>query len=73
MFRVDLAWVRWYGFDAKHGLGFKAKHPHYVGFVDGSDPEAFGFIDPNDIIRAVHLMPVYKLGQTIEFLSPSIT
>ncbi|KAK0438853.1 uncharacterized protein EV420DRAFT_1651271 [Desarmillaria tabescens] len=51
----------------------KAKCPHHVEFVNGTDPEAFGFLDPDDIIHAIHLIPVYKLGQTTEFLPPSIT
>ncbi|SJL13966.1 uncharacterized protein ARMOST_17418 [Armillaria ostoyae] len=72
LFRVDFAWVRWYGFDSCHRSGFTAKHPHHIGFVDGNDPGAFGFLDPDDIIRAVHLLPVYRLGQTTEFLPPSI-
>ncbi|KAK0492982.1 hypothetical protein EDD18DRAFT_1310769 [Armillaria luteobubalina] len=72
VFRVDFAWVRWYGFDSSHRSGFAAKRPHHVGFVDGRDPGAFGFLDPDDIIHAVHLLPVYRLGQTAEFLPPSI-
>ncbi len=72
MFRVDFAWVRWYGFDSGHHSGFTAKRPHHVGFVNGNDSGAFGFLDPDDIIRAVHLLPVYRLGQTAEFLPPSI-
>ncbi|PBK86252.1 hypothetical protein ARMGADRAFT_999155 [Armillaria gallica] len=71
MFRVDFAWVRWYGFDSGHHSGFTAKRPHHVGFVDGNDSGAFGFLDPDDIIQAVHLIPVYRLGQTAEFLPPS--
>ncbi len=71
-FRVDFLWVRWYGVDTKHKSGFKAKRPHWVGFVDSSSPKAFGFLDPNDVIRAVHLLPVYKLGRTPDFLPPSI-
>ncbi|KAK0190253.1 hypothetical protein F5146DRAFT_908646, partial [Armillaria mellea] len=68
----DFAWVHWYEFDSSHHSGFSAKHPHHVGFVDGRDPDAFGFLDPDDIIRAVHLLPVYRLSQTVEFLPPSI-
>lgn len=71
-FRVDFLWVRWYGLDTKHKSGFKAKRPHWVGFVDSSSPNAFGFLDPNNVLRAVHLLPVYKLGKTSEFLPPSI-
>ncbi len=44
-----------------------------MGFVHGEDPEAFGFLDPSDVIRAIHLVPVYRLGQTPDFLPPSIS
>ncbi|PBL04026.1 hypothetical protein ARMGADRAFT_874976, partial [Armillaria gallica] len=71
-FQIDFLWVHWYGFDGKHKSGFKAKRPHWVGFVDGSDQEAFGFISPTDVIQAVHLLPVYQLGTTSDFLAPSI-
>ncbi|KAK0439264.1 uncharacterized protein EV420DRAFT_1237095, partial [Desarmillaria tabescens] len=43
-----------------------------VRFVDGKDPSTFDFLDPDNIIRAVHLLSVYRLGQTAEFLLPSI-
>lgn len=72
-FNISFLWVRWYGFDGKHRSGFKAKRPHWVGFVHGEDPEAFGFLDPSDVIRAIHLVPVYRLGQTPDFLPPSIS
>ncbi len=71
-FQIDFLWVCWYGFNGKHKLGFKAKRPHWVGFVDGSDQDAFGFISPADVIRVVHLLPVYQLGTTLDFLAPSI-
>ncbi len=50
VFQVDFAWVHWFGFDASHHSGFTAKRPHYVGFIDGTDPCAFGFLDLDDII-----------------------
>ncbi|KAK0205740.1 hypothetical protein IW262DRAFT_1282379, partial [Armillaria fumosa] len=73
VFCVDFAWVWWYGFNSKHCSGFKAKRPHHVGFLQGTNPEAFGFFNPNKIIQAVYLIPIYKLGWTAEFLPPSIT
>ncbi|SJL13006.1 uncharacterized protein ARMOST_16442 [Armillaria ostoyae] len=71
-FQIDFLWVRWYGFDGKHKSGFTAKRPHWVGFVNGSDAEAFGFISPANVIQVVHLLPVYRLGTTSDFLAPSI-
>ncbi len=63
-FNINFLWVRWYSFDSKHRSGFKAKRPHWVGFVDSKDPEAFGFLDPANVICAIHLIPIYKLGRT---------
>ncbi|KAK0215255.1 hypothetical protein EDD85DRAFT_751250, partial [Armillaria nabsnona] len=73
LFNIDFLWVHWYGFDTKHRSGFKAKRPHWVGFVDSEDPEAFGFLDPADVIHAIHLVLVYKLGRTSDFMPPSIS
>ena len=43
-----------------------------VGFYDSSDPSAFGFLDPESIIRGVHLIPAFTYGQTSELLLHSI-
>jgi hypothetical protein len=43
-----------------------------VGFVDSNDPAAFGFLDPNEVIRAVHLIPAFNEGRTANLLGPSI-
>jgi hypothetical protein len=69
---MDVLWVRWLGRDLSHNTGFRAKRLHRIGFVDGSDPEAFGFLDPCQIIRAVHLIPAFAYGRTSELLGPSI-
>ncbi|KAK0439080.1 uncharacterized protein EV420DRAFT_1735640 [Desarmillaria tabescens] len=73
-FHVDFLWVRWYGLDSDRMSvgGFKAKRPHCIGFMDSDDPDAFGFLNPDDVIRAVHLKPVFARGHTSDFLPPSI-
>lgn len=78
--RMDFLWVRWYGSESDinqtHNSGFKARRLHRIGFVeDTNDPEvspAFGFVDPGNIIRAVHLPPVYDEGKRMDLLSHSI-
>lgn len=71
--QMDFLWVRWYGYDTHSRSGFKARRLHQIGFLDShEDKEAFGFIDPSDVIRAVHLIPVFKLGTSSELLPPSI-
>ena len=43
-----------------------------VGFVNGKDPAAFGFLDPSDVIQGVHLIPAFAYyGWTAELLPPS--
>jgi hypothetical protein len=68
--QMDFLWVRWYGLDMHARSGFKARRLHQVGFLD--DSGAFGFIDPHDIIRAVHLIPAFHHGMTTHLLPPSI-
>ncbi|GLB33254.1 hypothetical protein LshimejAT787_0101380 [Lyophyllum shimeji] len=69
---VDFLWVRWFGRDLQHRSGWKAKRLHRVGFVDSAEPEAFGFLDPADVIRAVHMIPAFAFGHTSDLLAPSI-
>ncbi len=70
--RIDFLWVRWLGRDLSHKSGFKARRLPRVGFVPATDPEAFGFLDPGDVLRAVHLIPAFAHGLTSEMLGPSI-
>ncbi len=48
------------------------KQPHCIGFVDSNDPDAFGFLNPDDMIQVVHLEPVFARGHTSDFLPLSI-
>ena len=68
---MKFLWVRWYGRDLEHVGGWKAKHLHRVGFVDGEDPAAFGFLDPQEVICGVHLIPAFAHGQTADLLPSS--
>ncbi|KAH9932168.1 hypothetical protein B0H21DRAFT_867145 [Amylocystis lapponica] len=70
--RLVFLWVRWYGLDMDHLWGWKAKRLPRVGFLDNAEPGAFGFLDPEQVIRAVHLIPAFAYGRTAELLSPSI-
>jgi hypothetical protein len=65
-------WVRWFGWD----LGPRRSVGHHlerIGFVtESDDTEPFGFLDPMDVIRACHLIPVFHYGRTSELLGPSL-
>jgi len=42
-----------------------------VGFVPSEDADAFGFLDPELIIHACHLIPAFALGQNLWLLGRS--
>jgi hypothetical protein len=67
--RFEFAWVRWMGTDPDNPGGWESKRLRQVGFVDGEG--GFGFIDPQQIIRAVHLIPAFHYGKTTSLLGPS--
>ncbi|KAK7016580.1 hypothetical protein R3P38DRAFT_3321043 [Favolaschia claudopus] len=71
---MNFLWVRWFGRDATHSAGWLARRLHRVGFFPASEPNlsAFGFLDPAEVVRAVHLIPAFHYGRTADLLRPSI-
>jgi hypothetical protein len=43
--------------------GWANKRLHRVGFLDSGGDCPFGFLDPAEIVRAVHLMPAFAHGK----------
>src|ERR1700761_8122793 len=70
--KMEFLFVRWFGLDTEEPGGGKAKRLHQIGFLDGDDPSAFGFLDPADVVRAVHLIPRFLFGWTGDLLGHSI-
>jgi hypothetical protein len=70
--RIDVLQVRWFGRNPDAKTGWKAKRLHQVGFIPADEPGAFGFLDPDVVIRGVHLMPRFATGRTTRLLGPSI-
>lgn len=70
--RMDVLRVRWFGRNFDNLTGWKAKRLHQVGFIPQSEAGAFGFVNPDVIIRTVHLMPRFCAGRTKTLLGPSI-
>lgn len=67
---LQMAWVRWFKLDTSQGpSGFHSLRYPMVSFCDSSEPDAFGFIHPDEIIRAAHLIPSFKSGRTVEYLN----
>ncbi|KAF9455458.1 hypothetical protein BDZ94DRAFT_1278112, partial [Collybia nuda] len=70
--KMVFLWVRWFGRNLEYRAGWTARRLHCVGFVDGVDPQAFGFLDPSEVIRGVHMIPAFAHGHTSSLLGPSI-
>lgn len=69
---MEFLWVRWMGVDPDHASGPKRARLPKVGFVDESDPYAFGFLDPVHIIRGCHLIPSFSDGRTSDLLKTTL-
>lgn len=70
---MDFLWVRWFGAVMdKIPSGWSARRLPLIGFVPQSDPYAFGFLNPAEVIRSVHLMPAFHYGRTKNLLCSSI-
>lgn len=69
--RMEILWVRWYGEDTTWPHGPSVKRLPRLGFIPHSEPAAFGFVDPSDVLRAAHLIPGFTHGKTESYLPPS--
>ncbi|KAF8151063.1 hypothetical protein BJ912DRAFT_1071771 [Pholiota molesta] len=54
--------------DTSYQAGFEKKRLHRLQFLPSHDPAAFGFLDPDEVIRAAHLIPAFRYGPTEELL-----
>ena len=70
--KMEFLFVRWFGRDRTPTAGWKTKRLHRLAFVPGNSEQAFGFINPSQIIRAVHLIPAFKWGKVTELLTKSV-
>jgi hypothetical protein len=54
---LEVLWVRWLAALRNHKSGMK--HLPKIAFVEESDSDAFGFLDPGQVIRGAHLIPAF--------------
>ncbi|KAJ7227496.1 hypothetical protein GGX14DRAFT_630186 [Mycena pura] len=68
--RMEFLWVRRYHLERVwHGRDcFQKKRLYRVEFLPADDPDAFGFIQPDEVIRAAHLIPSFSGGKATELL-----
>ncbi|KAJ3531672.1 hypothetical protein NM688_g7542 [Phlebia brevispora] len=71
--KMEFLWVRWLGHDSTWHSGWHTRCLPRIGFVPEDDVDAFGFLDPQEVVRGVHLILAFAHGKTDELLSgPSI-
>ncbi|KAF7317385.1 hypothetical protein HMN09_00474800 [Mycena chlorophos] len=62
--RMDVLFVRWMGQEPGYHASIARARLPKVGFVPDEDENAFGFLDPDLVIRAAHLVPEFAGGKT---------
>jgi hypothetical protein len=61
--RFDFLWVRWFKLESDTGCGWVSSSLDRLCFPPMSQEDAFGFLDPADVLRGCHIIPSFSLGQ----------
>lgn len=73
--RMDFVHVRWLYYDYERPGGWDSCQLDHLSYskclTDEDNVDAFDFVDPNDIIRASHLIPDFNSGTTSDLLRAS--
>ena len=60
--RIEFLWVRWFEIIQDY-LGWEQHVPDTVKFLPMADDDAFGFVDPANVLRACHVIPSFADGR----------
>ena len=58
--QIDFLFVHWFGRDNSSASGWAARRLPRIGFLSADDESAFGFLDPQDVLQGVHLIPDFS-------------
>jgi hypothetical protein len=61
--RMEFLWVRWYEHIETTSTGWDHFKLHRIHFPPVAEENAFGFIDPTDILRCCHVIPYFSKGK----------
>jgi hypothetical protein len=61
--RVEFLWVRWFDYDGNNSFAWTDSKLDPVRFPPMADEGAFGFVDPNDVLRGCHIVPAFARGR----------
>lgn len=60
--RIEFLWVRWYEVIEAETAGWMHSRLDRLRFPRATCINAFGFVDPSDVIRGCHILPRFSLG-----------
>lgn len=61
--RIEFLWVRWYRLWEPELDALQSRRLDQVSFPPVTDPDAFGFLDPADVVRSCYIVPAFSSGQ----------
>ena len=61
--RVDFLWVRWFRHVGVQSVQWHERRLDSLCFPPMVDSDAFGFVDPRDVLRGCHLIPTFRNGR----------
>lgn len=61
--QIEVLYVRWLALLIDHQSGMDCARLPKVAFVEESDHDAFGFLDPGQVVRSAHLIPAFASGR----------
>lgn len=63
--RIDFLWVRWFEVleSRSAAIGWEQYTLDRVKFLPMADQDAFGFVNPADVLRACHIIPSFTDGR----------
>ena len=62
--RLNFLWVRWYQYSEARSIRWSDYRLDSLHFPPMSHEHAFGFVDPQDVLRACHVLPAFKDGRS---------
>ena len=61
--RIEFLWVRWFETIQDHSSLWEQQTLDTVRFLPMADNDAFGFVDPADVLRGCHVIPAFADGR----------
>lgn len=62
--RVDFLWVRWFRYDGDRSVRWDDHKLDSLCFLPMAREDAFGFVDPRNVLRGSHIISAFASGKT---------